>query len=134
MHKPYKKITASLLLFSHMLTSCYNPKIGMGKKSIPQAQEAAAGNTYHAEEPYDKYRDEPTSHTLTTADNQPIAFTYLNGQWQAEVEEYATNDSCQGRQLPVVFERGFTLQDLVDSNPAEQKQVIHLCPSEEEPD
>ena len=59
-----KKLTVQLLLFSLLLESCYNPNIGIGKKFIPQAQEASVGNTYPAGEPYDKYREQPTSHTL----------------------------------------------------------------------
>ena len=126
-----KKLTAQLLLFSFLLESCYNPHIGMGKKSIPPAQEASEGNTYHAGKPYEKHREQPTSHIFTTADNHPVKFTYHNGQWQAAVKEYGTNGSWQHRQLPVVFESGFTLEDLVDGNPTEQKQLLHICPDKD---
>ena len=134
MHNYSKKLTAQLLLFSLLLESCYNPNIGMGKKAIPQAQEASGGNTYHEEEPYDKYREKLTSHTFTTADNHPVRFTFHNGQWQAEVKEYAANDSWQHRQLPVIFGPGLTLEDLVNSNPTEQKQLLHICPDEDNTD
>ena len=130
MHSYSKRLTAQLLLFSFLLESCYNPNISIGKRSIPQAQEASGGNTYHAEEPYSKHREQPTTHTCTTADNNSVRFTYHNGQWQAEVKECA-NDSCQHRQLPVVFGPGLTLRDLVDSNPTEQKQLLHICPDED---
>ena len=127
-----KKLTARLLLFSFLLESCYNPNphIGMGKKSIPPVQEASEGNTYHAGKPYEKHREQPTSHIFTTADNHPVKFTYHSGQWQAAVKEHA-NDSSQHRQLPVVFEPGFTLEDLVDSNPTEQKKLLHICPDKD---
>ena len=125
-----KRLTAQLLLFSFLLESCYNPHIGMGKKEIPQAQEASGGNTYHEEEPYDKHREQLTSHVFTTADNHPITFTFHNGHWQAEVKEYA-NDSSQHRQLPVVFEPGLALEDLVYSNLPEQKQLLHICPDKD---
>ena len=117
-----------------MLTSCYNPNIGIGKQALPTPAGPADKQRQYAEEPHDKYPPKPISHTLTTADKHPITFTFHNGQWQAEIKEYASNGFWQHRQLPVFFERGLTLQDVVDSNPAEQKQVIHLCASEEEPD
>ena len=125
-----KRLTAQLLLFSFLLESCYNPHIGMGKKSTPQAQEASGGNTYHEGKPYDKYREQPTSHIFTTADNHPVKFTYHSGQWQAAVKEYA-NDSSQHRQLPVVFKPGLTLEDLVNSNLPEQKQLLHIGPDKD---
>ena len=103
----------------------------MGKKSIPQAQEASEGNTYHAGKPYSKHREQPTTHTCTTADNHSITFTYHNGKWQAAVKEYGTNGSWERRQLPVVFESGLALEDLVGSNPTEQKQLLHICPDED---
>ena len=56
---------------------------------------------------------------------------YLNGLWQAEVKEYASNGSWQCRQLPVVFEVGLTLEHFVNSTPTEQKQLLHICPNEE---
>ena len=133
MHKPYKKITAQLLLFSFILESCYNPNIGIGKQALPTPDPADKQGQY-AGEPHDKYPPKPTSHTLTTADKHPITFTYHNGQWQAAIKEHAANGSSQRRQLPVVFEPGLTLEDVVDSNPTEQKQLLHLCPSQEEPD
>ena len=125
-----KRLTAQLLLFSFLLESCYNPHIGMGKKSMPQAQEASEGNTYHTGKPYSKHREQPTSHIFTTADNHLITFTFHSGQWQAAVKEYA-NDSSQHRQLPVVFERGFTLKDLVNSKPTEQKKLLHIYPDKD---
>ena len=73
----------------------------------------------------------PQATPCTTADNHPVKFTYHNGQWQAEVKEYAAKGSWQHRQLPVVFEPGFTLEDLVDSNPTEQKKLLHICPDED---
>ena len=103
----------------------------MGKKSIPQVQEASGGNTYHAGKPYSKHREQPTSHIFTTADNHSVRFTYHNEQWQAEVEEYEPNGSWQHRQLPVVFEPGLTLKDLVNSNLPEQKQLLHICPDKD---
>ena len=134
MQNPYKKITASLLLFSHMLTSCYNPNLGMGKQALPTPAGPADKQRQYAGEPHDKYPPKPTSHTFTTADKHPITFTYHNGQWQAAIKEYASNDSWQHGQLPVVFEPGLALEDVVDSNPTEQKQLLHLCPSEEDPE
>ena len=133
MHRPYKKITAQLLLFSFLLESCYNPNIGIGKKALPTPDPADKQGQY-AGEPHDKYPPKPTSHTLTTADKHAIRFTYHNGQWLAEVEEHAAHGSWQRRQVPVVSEPGLTLQDVVDSNPTEQRQLLHLCPSQEEPD
>ena len=133
MHKPYKKITAQLLLFSFLLESCYNPNIGIGKQALP-APDPAYKQGQYAGEPDDKYRQQRTSHILTTADNHPVRFTYQNGQWQAAIKEYASNGFWEHRQLPVVFEPGFTLEDLVDSNPTEQKQLLHICPDEDNTD
>ena len=126
-----KRLTAQLLLFSFLLESCYNPHIGMGKKAIPQVQEASGGNTYHAGKPYDKHREQLTSHIFTTADNHPVKFTYHNGQWQAAVKECASKGSWQHRQLPVVFGPGLAFEDLVDSNPTEQKKLLHICPDKD---
>ena len=49
MQNPYKKITASLLLFSHMLTSCYNPNIGIGKQALPTPEPADKQRQYAEE-------------------------------------------------------------------------------------
>ena len=125
-----KRLTAQLLLFSFLLESCYNPNIGMGKKALPTPKDPAYKQRQYAEKPYDKHREQPTSHIFTTADNHPITFTYLNGKWQAAVKEYA-NDSSQRRQLPVVFEPGLALEGLVNSNPTEQKQLLHICPDKD---
>ena len=127
-----KKLTARLLLFSFLLESCYNPNMGMGKQALPTPAEPAYKQRQYAGEPYSKYPPKPTSHTFTTADNHPVRFTFHNEQWLAEVEEYAAHGSWQRRQLPVVFEPGLTLEDVVDSNPTEQKLLLHLCPSEED--
>ena len=127
MHNPDKKIIASLLLFSHMLTSCYNPNIGIGKQALPAPADPAYKQRQY-EEPHDKYPQKPTNLIFTTADNHPVRFTYHNGQWQAAIKECASSGSWQRRQVPVVFELGLTLEDLVDSNPTEQKQMLHICP------
>ena len=130
MHSYGKRLTAQLLLFSFLLESCYNPNIDMGKKALPTPKDPAYKQRQYAEEPYSKHREQPTSHTCTTADNHPVKFTYHNGQWQAAVKEYA-NDSSQHRQLPVVFEPGLTLEDLVNSNLPEQKQLLHIGPDKD---
>ena len=132
MYNYSKKLTARLLLFSFLLESCYNPNMGMGKQALPTPAEPAYKQRQYAGEPYSKYPPKPTSHTFTTADNHPVRFTFHNEQWLAEVEEYAAHGSWQRRQLPVVFEPGLTLEDVVDSNPTEQKLLLHLCPSEED--
>ena len=134
MHKPYKKITAQLLLFSFLLESCYNPNIGIGKRALPTPADPADKQGQYAGESHDKYPPKPPSHTWTTADKHPVRFTYHSGQWQAAIKEYAANGSSQHRQLPVVFEPGLTLEDVVNSNPTQQKQLLHLCPSQEDPD
>ena len=104
------------------------------KKVVPAPEDCACKQCSHVEESYNAAPKQPTSPIFTTADNHLIRFTYHNDVWQAEVEAYSSNDSSQCKQLPVVFEPDFTLEHLVNSNPTEQKHLLHICPSQEEPE
>ena len=122
MYSPYKRLTAQLLLFSFLLESCYNPNIGVSKKTLPTPKGATYQQHQYKENTCSKNLEPPTSPACTTADGQTMTFTQHNEAWQAEV--------CMPngrRQLPVTFEPGYTIEDLIDKGPQEQQQLIHLC-------